>query len=161
MEWSRRYSPSESHVAAGRVTEMGLNPALFPEHVKRCMSVEDRALLGVRTAEEGIAVEDTKAEREIQDEIYNYLSLLGIEVSRAAMHKRSTIKRGWSDMTFCFHGVPCVLEVKTLIGQLSPAQKSLREKLIANGWHYGVVHSIDETKQFLSGVVYKEATEDG
>jgi hypothetical protein len=96
-----------------------------------------------------VAVEDAKGERELQKQILAYLRTREIEVCCPSMVKRSTIKLGWPDMTFCYRSIPFVFEVKTAIGKLSPEQKAMVPKLVANGWNHFVIRSVEQAKQAL------------
>lgn len=130
---------------------MGFDSTCLPEKVRRLMRPEDRASLGpaARTNDEGVAAEDAKSERELQKQILGYLRTRDIEVCCPSMIKRSTIKLGWPDMTFCYRGVPFVFEVKTPIGKLSPEQEAMIPALVRNGWNHFVIRSVEQAKQAI------------
>lgn len=131
------------------------SPGSIPDHIKHLMPPADRkAALGPHrlTTDEAVAVADKQSERDLQAQLRGYLAQREIEVLCPATNKRSTIKLGWPDMTFAFHGIPCVWEVKTPIGKLRPEQKELAPKLIANGWRYAVIRSVLDAKKFLDAL---------
>jgi len=138
---------------------MGISKTWLPENIRKCMTPADRQCLGLPTSEEGIASEDAKCERDLQKQILAFLQQRDIEVSCPSMVRRSTIKTGWPDMTFAFHGAPVVFEIKTMIGKLTPEQESIAPKLKSNGWYYAVIRSIEQAREFLEIVERANAAE--
>ena len=119
---------------------------ILPEHVLRCVSAEDRKKLGPagviadEVREKGLA----RAERQLQGEIVQYLRLHGIEVLWHRTDKRSRATVGWPDLTFCKHGVPWGLEIKTFSGRVGPEQAETMRRMRINGWQTAVARSFQE-----------------
>ncbi len=129
---------------------------ILPVKVLRRISAEDRARLGKagQLPEETRAKAEAVTEREIQNEICAFLSMRGYVFSRPAMHKRSTIRQGWPDITLSVKGRAVALEVKAAKGKLSPEQQQLSGKMISapNQWIHGVDRSLAEAKTWIDAI---------
>jgi hypothetical protein len=97
---------------------------------------------------EANAKRDGRLERELQNQIANWLRLKGIFFVRSRMDKKTTVAPGTPDFVFCIvnaggraHPIPVALEVKTRSG-MSTVQNKVREQMEDNGWHYYVVGSL-------------------
>lgn len=125
----------------------------IPEHILKRMNKEDRpdGIPGM-TRSEIDQKNEIKSERQIQNQIYNYLTLLGIVFYNARMDKRSTIGVGLPDFAFAFHGVPVALEVKALTGKVTEEQNKCQLKMSLNGWQVYVVQSLSQVKIILESI---------
>ena len=90
-----------------------------------------------------------RTERQLQGQLVNLLRLRGIEPLWHRTDKRSAATVGWPDLTFALNSVPILWEVKLQGAKLSDEQQALRPRLIANGWDYYVLHSVDEALAIL------------
>ena len=133
---------------------MPILSTLLPDHILRRMSAADRKQLGAAgiTADEALARAAARTERELQDLIAALLRLRGIDYCQPSPVKKSGITIGWPDFTFCHHGVPIVLEVKTATGTLRPEQAALHPRLAAQGWRVHVVRTVAEVKAILDAI---------
>ena len=133
-----------------------INSKLLPENIRRCMAKETRKELGktAMTHEEANAKQDAESERELQNQLCDLLRLRGIEFCRPSMHRRSTIRTGWPDITFCIGGRGCVWEVKTEIGKLTTEQINLANRLMSppNNWRYEIIRSVRSALNFLDAI---------
>lgn len=68
------------------------------------------------------------------------------------MDRKTTGKKGWPDFTFAVNGRACVIEVKVADNKLTEEQERILAGLYRNGWHVGVVRSLQEVKEFLQKV---------
>lgn len=130
---------------------MGFDLASMPDSMRRCIAPEERRDMGkaARTFDDVVAEAEVKSERELQRQICGYLATRDIEVCCPSTVKRTTIKLGWPDMTFCYRGYAVVWEVKTRFGKLRPEQERIAPRLVANGWHHAVIRSLEAAKRFL------------
>jgi hypothetical protein len=128
---------------------MGWDSTSLPEHVRRLIPKAERKKLGTPTNEDVARESAAKSEKELQRQIYNYLRTREIEPCWHRTDKRSTATIGWPDFTFAHNGIPFAWEVKLETGKLEPEQKALAPKLVANGWHYAIIRSLDEAKKQL------------
>lgn len=133
---------------------------VIPENILKCMSPEARRKYGQRTAAEVMASGEATSEKQLQRSIVGLLRLKGIEVNVSAMHKRTTHRVGWPDLTFSvwvdglLMGVlpgtripmACLWEVKMPQCELSPEQEDMKEKLDdgPNAWRHRVIRSVDQ-----------------
>ena len=75
---------------------------------------------------------------------------------------RRGVRAGWPDIEIFVNRTwwhrevawsPLFLEVKTPTGRLSNSQRQVRQELIESGCRVGVVHSINEARDFLKNYV--------
>lgn len=126
----------------------------LPENILRCIPPAERKPLGAAGMTAAEAVEKAKAgqEEKLQVELSQYLNLLSVEFIRPSMRKRSALPPGWPDFTFCYRGVPIVVECKTEVGRLSADQVAMRDKLQRNGWTYILALCLDDVRFVLRGI---------
>ncbi len=83
--------------------------------------------------------------RELTKQIAQYLGLRGIEVCWSATHKKSTMSKGWPDITFAAmvrgFPTPCAYEVKFGCDTLSPDQNRRIERMQSrpNCWRVKII----------------------
>lgn len=70
---------------------------------------------------------------------------------RGAKLKRAGLNPGWPDIQFIARGKYYGMEVKTPKGRLSPAQRSLHQRLAENGCDVVVVRSVEEAMDAVNG----------
>ncbi len=119
---------------------------VLSDNFLRCLTPEDRKAMGQRTAEEVMRNGIAKSEKELQKQIVGLLRLNGIEPNVSAMHKATTHRVGWPDITFAAFGTPCVWEVKLPGGvpTIEQVQMSIRLSSPPNSWRHRFIHSVDE-----------------
>jgi hypothetical protein len=130
---------------------MGLSRDNLPDSLLRRISSADRKAAGLpplldQSLAAAVTRNDHKREKELQVQILNWLRLGGVTVLWSRTDKRLTATVGWPDLTFCWHGKPFAFEVKIPGGTLSEDQVRVRKGMIADGWNYSVVHSLDEAR---------------
>jgi hypothetical protein len=132
---------------------MVIKSSEIPDHIKRLMPVSERkAVLGEHalTTEEAVNIADAKSEKELQEQLLAYLEEhRGIVVFYSRMDRKTSNRKGQPDFLFAFKGIPVAWEVKTPIGKLRPEQEAIAPKLLANGWRYSVVRSVQQAKTIL------------
>lgn len=136
---------------------MKMNSKALPQKIIECMSQEDRADLGLKTADERIASISAKNEAQLQKSIEAYLSQLGYEKRTTSEIQRSKPRSGWQvhlhktkknpillDLLILGHdGSYLELELKTATGKLSEEQ----EKLVEYGG--SVAYSAEEAVEII------------
>jgi hypothetical protein len=110
-----------------------IDSANLPPNILRRMAKKDRPKGNAGLLpEEAEAKQDDREERAIQIDIETDLLRRGIISSRPRMDRKSTIRKGWPDLTLAYCGRFVGLEVKTATGKLSPDQRdclaALRKK---------------------------------
>lgn len=127
---------------------------VLPENILRCLKPEDRKAVGQRTTAEVMKNGEAKSEKELQKQIVGLLRLNGIEPNVSAMHKATTHRVGWPDITFAAFGIPCAWEIKMPTGEESKEQKQMAIRLSTppNCWRCRVIRSIDEALHELSEI---------
>lgn len=105
-------------------------------------------------------------EKEIENEVLNYLNLLpgclafkvntvGIYDQRLGIHRKLSkwVMPGTPDVIACYRGIFCGFEIKTRKGRQSESQKVFQERLErkANGFYF-VVRTIKEVEEALTKV---------
>jgi hypothetical protein len=90
-----------------------------------------------------------RAERELQKQIRQYLSQKEVVFICPPMFKRSELPPGWPDFTFAFCGVPIIWECKNSTGKLRESQKQIVDQLVANGWRFRIIRSVEQARNHL------------
>lgn len=129
-----------------------MNPDILPDHVLRRMDPKDRKSLGKAgvTSEEAERKRLARSERELQDQIANYLHYKGIFFVRSRMDKKTTTRKGTPDFIFAlpepgaWHGRPYAIEVKVGSNTLTREQEEVRLQMLRNGWRYFVVNQFSD-----------------
>ena len=125
----------------------------LPENVRKKLSPEDRAALGVAglCVEELLLRYEAKSERELQRQISQYLRLRGIPFYSARMNKPTTGKLGTPDYLAVLppNGRCLGLEAKMPGCQPTPEQAAELEAIRAAGGIAVVIHSLAELKTVL------------
>jgi hypothetical protein len=124
---------------------------ILPTNILERMNPADRKSLGKAgmTARENIAACDARNERELHKQIRALLMHRGIPFCEARMDRKSTITVGWPDITFAIDGVPVAFELKTGRNDLSKDQARVARDMLAHGWFYFVIRSLDEALEAL------------
>lgn len=132
---------------------MGFDPDKLPESFKKCMAADPitirHAIMDKMNTDSATAKREEICEREIQEQIRQYLRMRGIFFAAQQMNKRSQLQEGTPDFLLAHRGIPIALEAKTLTGKLSEAQEAIRAQMEANGWHYHIVHGVADVKPIL------------
>ncbi len=117
------------------------------------MTPEDRKALGRHglTQAECAEVVCTMAERELQEQIANYLRQRDLFFMRSRMDKRTTLRKGWPDFTIILHGgLALLVEVKVQGGRFSEDQTKLfQEYFRQTGELVYAVYSFDQFRSLL------------
>lgn len=132
---------------------MRLTAEQFEEHQRRHGFAKLQQAVVPAPMEPAVASKaELKAERDIQSDVTNYLTLHEIVFDQAPWGKKSRKRIGWPDLTFSYrpagqrYGIPVAMEVKTATGKLSPDQRALHPKLALNGWRVVVVRSVADVQ---------------
>lgn len=127
---------------------------VLPDSVLRKMNPEDRKTLGKAgiTMAEAAAQQEAKRERQLHDQIENWLRLRGITYRHDRMDKRTTCRKGWPDFSFAIHGRATALEVKRPGEMPTEEQVECMAGLSRDGWSVAVVCSLDEAIHFVKSV---------
>ena len=64
---------------------------------------------------------------------------------------RAREKAGTPDILTLVHGVPWAIELKTVTGRLSEAQKQTLAAMEADGWHTAVIRNYEEFRKVVFG----------
>ena len=117
---------------------------VLPDCVLRKMRPEDRKALGKAgvTLAEAAAKQEAKREREIHEQIENWLRQREITYRHDRMDKPTTGTIGWPDFTFAVKGRAVALEVKMPGAQPSDDQIKCMSGLVRDGWFVRVVYSL-------------------
>ena len=140
------------------------------DRILKLMRPEDRKLFGKAgmTQEEAIKKAQIKSERDLQNQIENYLRLKGIEPIRSRMDKATTNNVGTPDFLFAvgarlYHDphkfdpvvVACAWEVKLpkeMGGKdMSDEQRKMAARLVTrpNAWRWALITKLDEAIEEL------------
>ena len=114
---------------------------ILPENILRRMSAKDRAEYAesvgpaaAMTAAEATAAAQAGEERQLQEQIAQWLNLKDVAFINPRMDKRSPLPGGWPDFTLAYQGIPIAIECKTVAGALRPEQQQCLAKMEQNGW---------------------------
>lgn len=130
---------------------MGLDPFL-PNHVLRLMSKDDRKALGKAgvTSEEAADKAQARSEKELQDQIEQFLRMRGVKwIVRSRMDRKTTNQKGNPDFLFVYHGTPMAWEAKLPGESLRVEQHQAAVNMLQDGWHWRVITDLSEAKETL------------
>lgn len=133
---------------------------VLPNHVLRLMSPEDRAKLGPagQLASEAIAKHETRLEKELQQQIGQYLRLLGVWFDQDSMAHRRRGTKGAPDFIFAYRGIPCAVEAKTETGAVHPEQAQAHDAMRKNGWVVIIARSLVDVQGLLRAIDKEQRT---
>ena len=136
---------------------LGLNPSTLPDSLLKRVSPADRkaARLPPPLSEfvaKAKAKSDVKREKELQNQIENFLRLRGITPIRSATHRETSNNKGTPDFLFAVIGRAVAIECK-LPGQEPTAdQQRMLQALASDGWRVAVVYSLDEARSVVAAL---------
>lgn len=131
---------------------------VLPDNILRRMDPRDRAKLGKAgvTAAEAGEKRLRKEESELHKHIANYLRQHNVWFSHSRMDRKTTQQCGTPDFLLCYiyfgamiEKMPTAIEVKVGGRKLTQDQESVREQMVANGWRYHVVSSLQELVEIV------------
>jgi hypothetical protein len=129
-----------------------INGAVIPEHIRRLMSPADRQPMGkaAMTMPEITAKAAAKLERQLHDQIADYLRMKGIRIAiHSRMDKRPTNQVGTPDFLFAYHRRPVAVEVKRPGCKPTEDQARIMRQMAEDGWMVRVVHGVEDVKSLL------------
>ena len=137
---------------------MGLDKNSLPDSLLRRVSPADRKAAGLPAPLSEIVSmakvkSDLKREKELQNQIVNWLRLRNITVSWFRMDKRLTATVGWPDITFAVKGRAVALECKLPGERPTEDQERVMAGLIRDGWRVAVVTSLDEARAVVGALL--------
>lgn len=139
---------------------MGLDRASLPDSLLRRVSPVDRKAAGLpmpigEWLKKKADKADAKREKELQNQIYNWLRLRGITAIRSRMDRATSNNVGTPDFLLAVHGRAVALEVKLPGRKPTDEQMGMLLKLAADGWEAKVVYSLDEARAIVAEVEAK------
>ncbi len=111
-----------------------------------------RKELGIRTIEEVDQHIEEQSERNLQNQICDYLRTKNIVVSCQRMDRRSNVAIGMADMLLCHHAVPLAFEIKVGTNKQTPEQNHMELAMTRNGWRYYIIRNLAEVRAILMAI---------
>jgi len=129
----------------------------LPQRIIDCLSEIDRRQYALHVGHRNAGLTSSeieqkltvRSERELQDQIRQYLNQKGVPFICPAMFRKSQLPRGWADFTFAFCGVPIIWECKRANGKLRGSQERIVADLVRNGWRFRLLRSLTEARDHL------------
>lgn len=117
----------------------------------RMISAQDRAPMGKAgiTYAEAQVKADVKSERELQNQIENWLRLNSIPAFRQRMDRKSNMPIGTPDFLVCWRGCFYAFEVKVGNNKPTKEQEQCLDAIRAAGGFAFVVRSLMEVKMVI------------
>lgn len=134
---------------------MGLDPNQMSDRARAMIAPEHRRELGISTREEVEEQNDILSERELQNQICDYLRTKDIVVSCQRMDRRSNVAIGMADMLLCYFSVPLAFECKVGRNEQTREQNEMELKMIRNGWRYYIIRNLSEVRAILTAIEVK------
>lgn len=128
-----------------------IESSIIPDHILRRMNPEDRP-----NGVEGMTREQAEnkchftLEKELQQQIANYLKLRGIWFERKAMNKRSTGTPGCPDFLLAINGTAIAFECKINNRHLDDDQVIAQKLMKQNGWAFYTIRSFGEVVDIVN-----------
>lgn len=125
----------------------------LPEHFLSKLPPEERAKLGRAgmTSEEAQARYEAKTEKELQKQIWHFLTRNKIAFFQPRMDRKTTTRKGSPDFLCAVEGAFVAIETKckNTQGKLTPEQKEMMTYVINSGGIYLLIYSLEELQQAL------------
>lgn len=99
-----------------------------------------------------------RAERELQNQVRQYLNQKGVSFICPAMFRKSELPLGWPDFTFAYQGIPVLWECESLKGELRESQERVVVQLIRNGWRFRLIRSLEQARIHLRKIDQEKVT---
>jgi len=136
---------------------MGLDRSALPDSLLRRIAPADRKTVHLppplsELVSQTAAKADVKREKELQNQIENFLRLRGITAIRSAMHRKTSNNLGTPDFLFAIWGRAVALECKLPGQKPTEDQKRVMAGLAKDGWYVKIVHSLDEMRAVLAAL---------
>ncbi len=136
---------------------MGLDRASLPDSLLRRVAPADRRAAGLPCPVAELTVLATvkaykKREKELQEQITNWLRIRGITVIRSRTDHKTSNNVGTPDLLFAIRGRAVALEVKLPGCKPTPGQEKFLCALAGNGWKIAIVHSLDEARSVVEAI---------
>lgn len=136
---------------------MGLDRQTLPDQILKRIDPADRKAAGLPgpfalALAEQKAKEQFRREKDLQQQICNWLALRNVTVIRSNMSRPTTNNRGCPDLIFAIDGRATALEVKLPGRQPTDEQVAMLLKLAADGWKTAIVTSLDEVRVIVAEV---------
>jgi hypothetical protein len=114
------------------------NPHIFGE-----IDTAGQAVNFAPPEEQPQSKEEAKTEKILQNQLYSFLSSVGVTVIRSRMDKRSTINVGCPDLLFAVKGLPVAYETKAPGKKPNLEQIKMMEQMTKDGWKCFVIDNYD------------------
>jgi hypothetical protein len=126
----------------------------LPENILRRMDAKDRLPLskGFKTSAEATEAFEVRSERELQNQIANYLRQRGLVFCQPAYGRKIHIRIGWPDFTTVVRGRFVGIEAKAIGGRLTPEQSAVHKSLVEQGATILVATSLKQVKECLDAI---------
>ncbi len=136
---------------------MGLDRSRLPDSLLRRIAPADRRSAGLPAPLSELTVEatvkaDRKREKDLQEQITNWLMLRNITVIRSRTGRKTSNNVGTPDLIFSVMGRAVALELKLPGMKPTPEQKRFLSALSSDGWKVAIVHSLDEAMAVVAEV---------
>lgn len=127
----------------------------LPEAVKQKLPPEEKKRLGIAamTMDELITRQSVRTERDLQNQIADYLRLRGVPFYRSRMDKRTTSKLGTPDFLICVASKFLALEAKRDGEEPTPEQVMELDAIRAAGGIALIVTKLEQVKIVLDELV--------
>jgi hypothetical protein len=136
-----------------------MKPSDLTDKMRTMLPLDAKRDLGAAgmTLEEVIGKHAVKTEREIHDQIGQWLNSKGVVYQHERMDKKTRGRVGWPDFTFAWLGslsgiplaYPVAVEVKRPGETPTQDQLWMHGRMTSNGWKVYVVHSFAELVEQL------------
>ncbi len=131
---------------------MPINIDTVPESFRNKIDAKDRKELGIRTREEVQFNYDEVSERELQNQIADYLNVKDIVAFQQRMDRKSNMVLGAPDFLCCYQTVPLAFECKVGTNKQTPEQNRMELAMTRNGWRYYIIRNLSEVRAILTAI---------
>lgn len=138
-----------------------LQTGILPQNIVERMTPADRAALSQKSSAELREAAIAKDERQLQNQIANYLRLHNIWFAQSRMDRRTSNTVGTPDFLFCYEHYFVAWEVKCPWSQnLRAEQAKARDGIMAQGGDWRLITSLAEAQEHLRELDGDERGED-
>jgi hypothetical protein len=126
------------------------------DNIARLIAPEERKKHGITTAQENIDAKETKDEKADHNRVMSWVSRNELLCIHAPTFRRvHDLPPGWPDFTFIWGDRHLFVELKSVRGRLSPAQREVKALLESQGGTVYVKYSYDQVRRLVMGWLHE------
>lgn len=129
-----------------------MNINQMSDRARAMIAPEHRKELGIMTHDEVVEKNEAQSERDLQNQIADYLRQRDIVPFNQRMDRKSNMVEGAPDFLCCYHAIPLAFECKVGSNKQTPEQNNMELAMTRNGWRYYIIRNLAEVRAVLVAI---------